>query len=164
MLYQDGIPTAEDLAAVLPSEERMKKGAFAITECFQNIPCNPCAKACVKKALTVEPDINATPKIDYDVCNGCSLCISRCPGLAIFVVDMTWSDDRALVKLPYEFLPVPKKGDFVPGLDRTGREVGCFEVVSAVSGGEKNMTWVIGIAVPKDLAMTVRNIRPAAAQ
>ena len=154
MLYQDGIPTAEDLAAVLPSEERMKKGAFAITECFQNIPCNPCAKACVKKALTV----------DYDVCNVCSLCISRCPGLAIFVVDYTWSDDRALVKLPYEFLPVPKKGDFVTGLDRAGQEVGCFEVVSAVSGGEKNMTWVIGIAVPKDLAMTVRNIRPAAAQ
>ncbi len=118
----------------------------------------------MKKALTVEPDINATPKIDYDVCNGCSLCISRCPGLAIFVVDYTWSDDRALVKLPYEFLPVPKKGDFVTGLDRAGQEVGCFEVVSAVSGGEKNMTWVIGIAVPKDLAMTVRNIRPAAAQ
>ena len=62
------------------------------------------------------------------------------------------------------FLPVPKKGDFVTGLDRAGQEVGCFEVVSAVSGGEKNMTWVIGIAVPKDLAMTVRNIRPAAAQ
>lgn len=158
MLYQDGIPTEEDLAKVMPSAERMKKGAFAITECFQNIPCNPCMTACAKGALKVEPDINQRPKIDYDICNGCSACVSKCPGLAIFVVDMT-AGDSALVRLPYEFLPVPAKGDMVTGLDREGKAVGTFPVESVVSGGKKNMTWVIGIRVPANLAMTVRAIR-----
>ena len=38
--------TAEDLAKVLPSEERLNKGPVAITECFQEIACNPCVAAC----------------------------------------------------------------------------------------------------------------------
>jgi Fe-S-cluster-containing hydrogenase component 2 len=159
MLIQDGIPTEEDLASVLPPVERRGKCAYAITECFQNIPCNPCMTACVKGALKVSPDINARPKINYDICNGCSACIARCPGLAIFVIDSTAGDGTALIKMPYEFLPVPAKGDKVTGLDRTGQPVGTFPVESVVSGGKKNLTWIVGIRVPENLAMTVRAIR-----
>ena len=61
MLYQNGIPTKEDIMGVTPSEERFAKGAVAIVESFQKIPCNPCTKACVKKAIKVEPDINEVP-------------------------------------------------------------------------------------------------------
>lgn len=159
MLIQDGIPTKEDLAAVTPSKERFAKGAVAIAECFQKIPCNPCTKACVKQAIKVEPDINATPAVDFDVCNGCGACIARCPGLAIFVVDMTYSDSEALVRLPFEFLPVPQAGQLAMGLNRSGKELGWFPVVKVVSGGKKNMTYTISLAVPKELAMEVRNIR-----
>ena len=38
MLIQNGIPTAEDILSVTPSEERFAKGAVAIAECFQKIP------------------------------------------------------------------------------------------------------------------------------
>ena len=159
MLIQNGIPTAEDILSVTTSEERFAKGAVAIAECFQKIPCNPCTKACVKKAIRVEPDINETPKVDFDICNGCGACIARCPGLAIFVVDKTYSETEALVKLPFEFLPVPKEGQLACGLDRSGKELGWFPVVKVISGGKKNMTYTIGLAVPKELAMEVRNIR-----
>ena len=159
MLIRDGIPTAEDLAKVMPSQERLAKGPVAITECFQNIACNPCTQACPRKAISMTPDINALPHVDNDACNGCGTCIARCPGLAIFVVDMTYSEDMALVKLPFEFLPVPQQGQFVCGLNRAGEEQGWFEVVRTVSGGKENMTWVISLAVPKALAMEVRNIR-----
>ena len=159
MLNQDGIPTAEDLAGVLPPEERMKKGAFAVAECFQEIPCNPCMTACKKGALKVGPEITERPKIDYDICNGCSACIACCPGLAIFVVDMTGDGKTALIRLPYEFLPVPEKGEMITGLDREGKPVGSFPVESVVSGGKKNMTQIVGIRVPAELAMTVRAIR-----
>lgn len=159
MLIRDGIPTPEDLAAATPSEERFAQGPVAIAECFQKIPCNPCTKACVKKAIRVEPDINQTPKVDFAVCNGCGACIARCPGLAIFVVDKTYSETEALIKLPYEFLPVPQVGDLVLGLSRAGEALGKFPVVRVVSGGAKNKTYVVSLAVPKELAMEVRNIR-----
>jgi len=159
MLIQNGIPTAEDILSVTPSEERFSKGPVAIAECFQKIPCNPCTKACVKKAIRVEPDINETPKVDFDTCNGCGACIARCPGLAIFVVDKTYSETEALVKLPFEFLPIPKEGQLACGLNRSGEELGWFPVVKVISGGKKNMTYTIGLAVPKELAMEVRNIK-----
>lgn len=159
MLIKDGIPEKEDLAKVMPSPERLAQGPVAIAECFQNIACNPCTKACVKGAISMEPDINATPCIDTGICNGCGVCIAKCPGLAIFVVDMTYSEDAALVKIPFEFLPVPEPGQLVCGLNRAGEEMGWFPCVKAVSGGKKNMTWVLHLEVPKDLAMEVRNIK-----
>lgn len=158
-MSKDGIPTGEDLAKVTPPPERLARGPVAITECFQNIACNPCTRACPRKAISMEPDINALPHVDAEACNGCGTCIARCPGLAIFVVDMTYSEEMALVKLPFEFLPVPQEGQYVCGLDRAGEEKGWFQVVRAVSGGKTNMTWVISLAVPKELAMEVRNIR-----
>ena len=159
MLIKDGIPTAEDLAQVIPSPERLAKGPVAIAECFQSIACNPCTKACPQGAITMEPDINATPKIDPDKCVGCRLCVAKCPGLAIFVVDMTHGPDTALVTLPYEFLPVPEKGQSVTGLSRSGEALGTFRVANVVSGGKTNLTWMVTLEVPKALAMDVRNIR-----
>ncbi len=159
MLIRDGIPTAEDLRSVMPPPERLAKGPVAIAECFQSIACNPCVKACPQHAITMEPDINALPKIDPDKCVGCRLCVAKCPGLAIFVVDMAHSADSALVTLPYEFLPVPEKGQAVTGLSRSGEALGEFRVENVVSGGKANLTWMVTLEVPKELAMDVRNIR-----
>lgn len=160
MLIRDGIPTAEDLERVTPPAERFMRGPVAMAECFQEIACNPCTKACPRKAIRMEPDMNAVPRVDFDACNGCGACILRCPGLAIFVVDASYSETEALVKLPFEFTPVPKAGELALCLDRAGRELGYFPVIRTVSGGRLNKTFAVSVAVPKELAMEVRNIKP----
>ena len=159
MLIQNGIPEKSDLIKVLPSEERLARGPVAVCECFQCIPCNPCASACPVKAITVAPDINQIPVIDHDKCIGCRQCVAACPGLAIFVVDLSPAGDKAAVTLPFEFLPVPEKGSLVQGLDRAGKALGWFEVTGAVQAKGPNLTWMITLAVPKELAMEVRNIK-----
>ncbi len=157
MLEKTGLPTPEDLARGSPSKERLSRGPVAIIECFQRIPCNPCYAACKRGAIKEFKDINDLPEIDFELCNGCAVCVSKCPGLAIFVVDQTYSEKEALVKIPYELLPLPKKGEMVDALNRQGETVGKAEVVSVLKFKDK--TCVISIAVPKELLMDIRNIR-----
>ena len=159
MLINTGVPTKEDITRITPSDERFAKGPVVIVECFQEIPCDPCVKACNRGAITMSRDINDIPAVDWDKCNGCGLCISLCPGLAVFVVDKTYSDELALVKLPYEYIPVPYSGQFVTGLNRAGEALGSFEVIKVTSGGKKNMTFTVSLAVPTNLAMEIRDIR-----
>jgi len=159
MLQETGIPIKEDIVAVTPPPDRFAKGPVVIVECFQEIPCNPCVDACKFHAITKKRDINDLPIVDFDKCNGCGACIAQCPGLAIFVVDKTYSPSHAVVRIPYEFVPVPAKGQFVTCLDRAGEKKGSFEVVRVTSGGAKNKTTILWLAVPQELAMEVRSIK-----
>ncbi|MBU3902487.1 MAG: 4Fe-4S binding protein [Candidatus Thermoplasmatota archaeon] len=149
---EDGIITTEDIQ--IPSKERFEKCPVAVIECPQSIPCNPCVDACPFHAISMN-DINALPEIDFEKCTGCGSCISKCPGLAIFVVDMGYSDNEALIKIPYEFA-LPKTGDTVKALDRKGDVKGDARVIKVIK--EKDKTAVVSIAVKKSLAMEVRNI------
>ena len=91
-----------------PSEERLAKGPVAVIECCQNIPCNPCETACKFGAIQVGDPITNLPVLDETKCIGCGVCITKCPGLAIFVVDK--SKEMATVSFPFEYLPLPEKG------------------------------------------------------
>lgn len=159
MLISTGIPTEEDLAKVVPSVKRLGQGPCSVIECFQEIPCNPCVKACHQGAITMPNDINDIPVVDYDKCNGCGLCVLYCPGLAIFTVDKTYSAEKALVTFPFEYVPVPEKGRKVIGLNRGGKEMGEFEVVRVIRSNAQNKTCAITLKVPQELAMEVRNIK-----
>lgn len=159
MLACDGIPTPEDVNAILPPEERLAKGPVAIAECFQNIPCDPCYHSCKQGAIKEFSDINERPQVLFDKCNGCGSCMSRCPGLAIFVVDATYAEQEALVKIPYEFLPVPEVNETVITINRAGMEVGEGKVVRVQNSKVQDCTAIIWLAVPKDLMMEVRHFR-----
>ena len=159
MLISNGVPTKDDLSKVTPSDKRFSEGPVAIVECFQEIPCDPCVKACKRGAISMPRDINDLPIVDEKLCNGCGICIAMCPGLAIFVVDKTYSKEQALVRLPFEYVPVPEQGQYIRALNRAGEELGSFEVIKVISGGKINKTYTISLAVPQELAMEVRDIR-----
>lgn len=157
MINKSGVATKELVLGAYPSAERRSKGAFAVVECFQKIPCNPCYSSCSRGAMKKFEDINDLPEVYFDKCNGCAVCVSNCPGLAIFVIDETFSATHALVKLPYEFLPLPAKGDVVKGTNREGVVVCDAKVENVVNTKTQDRTPVVWLSVPKELSMEVRS-------
>lgn len=134
MLVKTGIVGDDLLKKTLPTPQRRAQGPYAVIECFQKIPCNPCSIACPFHAILPMEDINDLPQLDADLCTGCGICAGVCPGLAIFIIDESAGDGSACITLPYEFSPLPKKGDWVQGLDREGRKVAPAQVDRVVKG------------------------------
>lgn len=159
MLRKTGIPTIDDIKSITPPAKRLCRGPVAVVECFQEIPCNPCYTKCPRGAIKEMADINERPQMDYENCNGCGICAIACPGLAIFIVDYNYSENKSLIKIPYEFLPFPKEGQVVKALNREGNTVGEAKVIRVQNGKNQNKTSLIWLEVDKSLAMEVRNFR-----
>jgi len=137
---------------LLPPEERLRRGPVAVTECVEEIPCNVCATACSSGAIRVE-GMRGRPRVDWDRCTGCGVCVGVCPGQAMFVVG--FAGDEGRVTLPYEFLPKLRAGDKVWLLSRRGERVGLGEVERVF---EVNKTQVVTVKVPKQLVWEVRAV------
>ena len=160
-LFNCGVLTDERPGAVLPPQALWegKKNGLVIIECPQRIPCNPCHTSCPTGAVLPFEDINNTPRIDYSKCTGCAMCVAKCPGLACLVVDLTYGGpDEALMKLPYEMLPVPEKGEEVACMNRTGEAI-CRGKVVNVTEPWKDRTLVVHVVVPRDKVQDVRTIK-----
>ena len=140
----------------IPSAERRAKGPVACIECFQHIPCNPCEASCPRPAIPIGSEITDLPRLDETLCNGCGLCMTRCPGLAIFTVDE--SGERARVSFPYEYVPLPREGDTVTCTDRDGRALTPGTVVRVRQSPAFDHTAVVTVDIPKELGMQVRFI------
>lgn len=156
-----GYPCMEELRKVpgFPSEERMRKGPVAVIECVQEIPCNPCQAACPKKAITIGENITHLPVLDQEVCIGCGICISRCPGLAIFVVNKAYSEEEATISFPFEYAGLPAEGDIVQAVNRAGKVVCEGRVVSVKNPPSNKHTPVVTLAIPQEFADEVRSMK-----
>lgn len=162
MSYQrTGILTEADLKVngFLPSQKRFERGPVVIVECVEKIPCNPCVAACPKKAITIDGSIIEIPKVNFDICNGCTMCIARCPGLAIFVVNKNFNKTESSISLPYEFLPRPEKGEPVKALNRQGKILCNARVEKILDTKAHDRCAVVTIAVPKRYYNKVRFIK-----
>lgn len=156
-----GVVSEADLRRrdTVPAPDRLARGPVAVVECVENIPCNPCVYACPRKAIVIKGELTNQPQVDFSKCNGCAVCVARCPGLAIFVVDRTFTRTEAAVTMPYELLPRPAVGDRVGLLDRRGVGVGTGRVTRVLEARALDRCAVVTVAVPKRLWNTVRNIR-----
>lgn len=159
-LEQKGYMTLEELKSAVnyPSEERFAKGPVAVAECIHEIPCNPCEAACRQGAIEIGMPITNLPMVNEEKCTGCGLCIAHCSGLAIFVIDKTYSETQATVAFPYEYLPLPVVGQKIKGVNRAGDPVCDGEVVKVLDIKAFDRTPVVTIAIPKEFADEVRSI------
>ncbi|MCD5407713.1 4Fe-4S binding protein [Candidatus Bipolaricaulota bacterium] len=152
---ETGVLSSQDLAGRLPSPERLGRGPCALIECVEEIPCNPCEDACPVGAISVGDPITNPPVLDFERCTGCGTCLGVCPGLAIFLLDL--SSGTAKVTLPHELLPVPQPGEEVELLSRAGEPLGRGTVVRT---RRAETTWLVTVELPGEgLLWEVRAIR-----
>ncbi len=140
----------------VPSEARRRKGAVAVIECLEDIPCNPCESSCKVEAIEVGENITNLPHLDEDKCVACQSCLPICPGQAIFMVDESLPEGKAAVTMPYEFRPLPEEGEGVTALDRSGKELGEATVTTVRKTDRMDQTALITIEIPRDWSMTAR--------
>ena len=143
----------------IPGEARRRKGAVAVLECLEDIPCNPCEAICKYDAITIGEDITTPPRLTEDNCVGCRSCVSICPGLAIFIVDESLEDEKAAIQMSYEYRPLPEKGDIVTALDRAGQEIGDATVTAVKKTEKMDRTATVIIEIPRDWSMKARAIQ-----
>lgn len=156
-LRQSGVLSKVELAccAGVPDGARLQRGPVAVIECAEEIPCDPCEANCPRGAIHVGKVITDQPVLDGDSCLGCGLCIAKCPGLAIFVVDES-GEGLDKVSIPYEFLPLPETGQIVTGLSRDGKPVCEARVVGKSNASSNDRTPIVTLEVPKGFGMQVR--------
>jgi Fe-S-cluster-containing hydrogenase component 2 len=160
-LINTGYLEYEELSQIqkLPSDERYAKGPVAVIECVQKIPCNPCEAACRFGAIHIGDPITNLPTCSHDKCTGCGVCVSKCPGLAIFIVNKAYSENTATVAFPYEYMPTPEKGMEVTAVNRKGEEVCGAKVVNVMNPAAFDHTPVVTVEIPKEYADEVRSIK-----
>jgi len=147
MIERDGIASENMVKAEFPTKEELQKPK-AVIECYKRIPCNPCETSCPFDAITVGEDINERPVIDFDKCTGCGICVYNCPGLAITVFQL--QDDEVLMKIPYEFQPLPEEGTEVNVVNRAGERITKGTVHKVQAGKRQNKTALLHVSVPAE--------------
>ena len=156
MLNKDGVPNLNLIKSRFPQKGILLKPK-AITECYEEIPCNPCSTSCPFDAITIGEDINKPPQVDFDKCTGCGICVFSCPGLAIFTVQE--KEEHLLYKIPYEFVPYPESNELVHAINRNGDIIGEAKVVKIQLSKRQDKTALLHVEAPKEFLYEFITIR-----
>ncbi|MCX6113321.1 MAG: FAD-dependent oxidoreductase, partial [Proteobacteria bacterium] len=146
-------------AADFKSKDPKSKESRVIIDCPQDIPCNPCEKACPTNAIIVGKEINQQPDYDAAKCIGCGKCLAACPGRAIMLVQYNYTDTTSKVSMPFEFFPEPKKGDVVNMLNRNGKFICKATILGTKFFADKEKCSIVDVELPKRHAFDVRSYR-----
>lgn len=72
------IPVVQPQQQELPSRLRVLKPKIDLKKCQKNFSC---VVFCPTNAISIGK--SGFPVIDYDLCNGCLICLRECPAFAI---------------------------------------------------------------------------------
>ena len=157
---EEGIPISESLLTkgFVADDEitrfpgfRKQAKVHPVIECTQNIPCNPCQDACKKGCISIGANITSLPiSVDGSECINCGMCVASCSGQAIFLVAEDTEPGFGEVTIPYEFLPLPQKGDKGYGLSRSGQKICEAEITNVRSSKAFDGTNLVTMKVPME--------------
>lgn len=109
--------------------------------CQQEIPCDPCAASCSKKAI-VKRTLTSLPEFNSENCIGCLLCVANCPGQALFYLNQELEE----LIFPFEFSQRPDIGEGVNLVDEHGKTLGLGIVRKLIDKIAFNKTTLIVVA------------------
>jgi len=118
----------------------------------QEIPCDPCQRACPEGLIHIRGSIMSLPEFSGR-CLGCGQCVTVCPGLAINLVinDYDPSGKKALLMLPFELgLDRVPLGCEVDTVDIDGLPVGHGTVVAVREHPEQDRRQLVLCEVPAE--------------
>ncbi|QRN85187.1 (2Fe-2S)-binding protein [Clostridia bacterium] len=136
-----------------------KNKLLADIYCIEPIPCNPCETSCPFGAITIGENITNLPVVNEDLCRGCGICLAICPGLAIRLLQEEYKDGTSLVAFPYEYEPLPEKGDLVQPVDMQGKVLGEGTVIKLQKPLKDDPTRLVYVEVSREIAREVRSIK-----
>lgn len=145
MLDKTGVAPKDLVISKFFDEQTLFKPK-AIIECYEEIPCNPCSTSCPFDAIYIGENINTMPILNPDLCTGCAICVTSCPGLAIMIAQI--KGNKAVFKIAYEFNPKPLKGDIIKGVNRRGEVICDCEVLKVNLSIRQDQTALIEVSVP----------------
>lgn len=156
----EGIPVSESLLTkgYVADDEitrfpgfRKQVKVHPVIECTQNIPCNPCQDACKKGCISIGDNITSLPiSVEGSECINCGMCVASCSGQAIFLVAEDTEPGFGEVTIPYEFLPLPEKGDKGYGLSRSGQKLCDVQVTNVRTSKAFDGTNLVTMKVPME--------------
>lgn len=118
--------------------------------CQQEIPCDPCAASCGKKAI-IKSTLTSLPLFNRENCIGCLLCVANCPGQALFYLN----EEHEELIFPFEFCLRPEIGEKINLVDEYGNILGLGEVKDFIDKKAFNKTTLIVVkGVLEDLNRT----------
>lgn len=138
-------------------QERFRSQWVASLECFENIPCNECERACPEEAIEIrrEPAGERSFLIESK-CTGCGVCVAACPSQAAVMIrdrsDQTYSQLAVAWRNERDLKP----SDLVTLVNRKGDSLGSARVTEVLPGEHSTE---VRVEFPNHLLWQARNIQ-----
>jgi formate hydrogenlyase subunit 6/NADH:ubiquinone oxidoreductase subunit I len=113
----------------VPQQAQLSR-PIASVECFEEIPCNICQKACPTSAIQIgKVPRNKYPILNESACIGCGLCVSACPTGTISMIQENESQSTSQLTLPWRGNKTWSPGESATLLNRRGESLGSARVL-----------------------------------
>lgn len=150
----------------VPQAEHRKRPVAAL-ECFEDIPCNICMRACPEGAI----EIGRVPRtkdtlLTESKCTGCGICVAACPSGAALLVHEREDRPTSTVTLSWRGSRPWKIGDQAIVTNRRGENLGSARVTALPEvppAFAKSRLQLVQLEVPHHLVWEARGLKRARA-
>lgn len=110
-------------------KKTLRTTAVASLECFENIQCDVCEKACPESAIHIQRKGAVTEKFLIESkCIGCGICVQACPSDAVVMVREKESSHHAWLSVKGTSVSNPVQGEPLSLVNRRNESLGSCRV------------------------------------